>query len=112
MGLTPAVPLFTFGNYGRRAPPCDQCDQGRVGAFGGVEWVPVERGAKPVIQVGIVNNRDTTADKLRASLQARGIDAAVELFALPSIPRGASGKVNRVQLKSALEQAQPLTFGR
>jgi acyl-coenzyme A synthetase/AMP-(fatty) acid ligase len=63
-------------------------------------------GSRPRIQFGIVNNRDITADKLQTSLQARGIDAAVELFALPSIPRGASGKVNRVQLKSALEQAQ------
>ena len=69
-------------------------------------------GSRPVIQFGIVNNRDTTADKLQASLLVRGIDVAVELFALPSIPRGANGKVNRVQLKSALESAQRILPGR
>ena len=69
-------------------------------------------GSRPVIQFGIVNNRDTTADKLQASLLVRGIDVAVELFALPSIPRGANGKVNRVQLKSALELAQRILPGR
>ena len=69
-------------------------------------------GSRPVIQFGIVNNRDTTAGKLQASLLVRGIDVAVELFALPSIPRGANGKVNRVQLKSALELAQRILPGR
>jgi len=68
-------------------------------------------GSKPVIQFGIVNNRDTTADKLRASLLTRGIDATVELFALPSIPRGGSGKVNRMQLKSALASARRISSG-
>ena len=71
-----------------------------------------DTGARPTIRFGIVNNRDTTADKLQASLLARGIDVAVELFALPSIPRGASGKVNRVQLKSALELAQRIVAGK
>jgi acyl-coenzyme A synthetase/AMP-(fatty) acid ligase len=66
-------------------------------------------GSKPVIQFGIVNNRDTSADKLRSLLQVHGIDVTVELFALQSIPRGAAGKVNRAQLKSALESARPLS---
>ncbi len=62
-------------------------------------------GSKPVIQFAIVNNRDANADKLQAALQAHGIDAAVELFALPSIPRGPGGKVNRAQLRAALDSA-------
>jgi acyl-coenzyme A synthetase/AMP-(fatty) acid ligase len=63
-------------------------------------------GSRPVIRFAIVSNRDATADKVQAALLTRGIDATVELFALPSIPRGAAGKVNRLQLKSALEAAQ------
>jgi hypothetical protein len=56
-----------------------------------------------------VNNRDATADKLQASLQGYGIAAGVELFALQSIPRGLGGKVNRLQLKSALQSARLLS---
>jgi acyl-coenzyme A synthetase/AMP-(fatty) acid ligase len=64
-------------------------------------------GSKPAIRFAIVGNRDATAGKLQAALQARGIDVAVELFALPSIPRGPGGKVNRAQLKAALDAARP-----
>ncbi len=67
--------------------------------------------ARPVFQFGILNNRDTTADKLEASLAARGIDANVELFAVPSIPRGANGKVNRAQLKAELKSAKRISPG-
>jgi hypothetical protein len=67
-----------------------------------------DAGSKPVLQFGIVNNRDATADKVQAALLTRGIDVSVELFALPSIPRGVGGKVNRYELKSALEQAKPI----
>ena len=65
-------------------------------------------GSKPALQFGIVNNRDATADKVQAALLTRGIDATVELFALPSIPRGVGGKVMRDELKSALGQAKPI----
>jgi acyl-coenzyme A synthetase/AMP-(fatty) acid ligase len=68
-----------------------------------------DSGSRPTIRFGIVNNRDATASKLQASLLVRGIDVAVELFALASIPRGLNGKVNRVQLKAALDSAKPLS---
>jgi hypothetical protein len=45
---------------------------------------------------------------LVTSPQAHGIDVAVELFALPSIPRGPGGKVNRAQLKAALDSARAI----
>jgi acyl-coenzyme A synthetase/AMP-(fatty) acid ligase len=68
-------------------------------------------GAKPLIQIGIVKNIDASAGKVEALLSERGIDATVELYGLASIPRGAGGKVNRSQLKSALEAAQPIPRG-
>jgi len=68
--------------------------------------------SKPVLQLGVVNNRDATAEKVQAALSARGIDVTVELFALPSIPRGIGGKVNRDALKSALARALPIPQGK
>jgi len=65
-------------------------------------------GSKPVIQIGVVNNRDATAERLAALLLARGIDVDVELYDLKFIPRGAGGKVNRVELKSALATAKQI----
>jgi acyl-coenzyme A synthetase/AMP-(fatty) acid ligase len=63
---------------------------------------------KPLVKIGVVNNRDATAGRLAASLMARGIDVNVELYDLKFIPRGAGGKVNRVQLKSALATAKQI----
>jgi len=61
----------------------------------------------PQIWIGIVDCKDASADKLEAILRHRGIDGAVRLFPLSSIPRGANGKVQRAQLKSLLlRQAQ------
>jgi acyl-coenzyme A synthetase/AMP-(fatty) acid ligase len=64
-------------------------------------------GPEPRVKIGIVNNRDATADKIEASLRRRGIPAIIELIDLKSIPRGAGGKVNRDQLRSALVATHP-----
>ena len=56
----------------------------------------------PQIWIGIVDCKDASAEKLEAILRHRGIDGAVRLFPLSSIPRGANGKVQRGQLKSLL----------
>ena len=61
----------------------------------------------PRVTIGIVNNRDATAEELETSLRRRGIPAIIELIDLKSIPRGAGGKVNREQLKLALAAARP-----
>ncbi|HZT26386.1 MAG TPA: class I adenylate-forming enzyme family protein [Pseudolabrys sp.] len=59
-------------------------------------------GAKPEIWVGTVDCADARAEKLEAILRQRGIDGTVRLFAVPSIPRGAAGKVQRAQLKTLI----------
>ena len=59
-------------------------------------------GGKPEIWVGTVDCKDARAEKLEAILRQRGIEGAVRLFALPSIPRGAAGKVQRAQLKTLM----------
>jgi acyl-coenzyme A synthetase/AMP-(fatty) acid ligase len=64
-------------------------------------------GSEPRVKIGIVNNRDATAEKLEVSARRRGIPAIIELIELKSIPRGAGGKVNREQLRSALAAARP-----
>jgi acyl-coenzyme A synthetase/AMP-(fatty) acid ligase len=64
-------------------------------------------GPESRVKIGIVNNRDATADKIEASLRRRGIPAIIELIDLKSIPRGAGGKVNRDQLRSALVATHP-----
>lgn len=56
-------------------------------------------GAKPALWIGTVDCKDANAAKLEAMLRARGLDFAVRLFALKSIPRGVIGKVQRAQLK-------------
>jgi hypothetical protein len=65
-------------------------------------------GTKPVVQIGIVNNRGATAERLATLLSARGIGVDVELYDLKFIPRGAGGKVNRVELKLALAAAKKI----
>lgn len=57
---------------------------------------------RPEIWVGTVDCKDASAQKLETIVQQRGIEAAVRLFALPSIPRGAAGKVQRAQLKTLM----------
>ena len=58
--------------------------------------------AKPQIWVGMVDCLDARAEKLEAILRHRGIDFPVRLFPVPSIPRGANGKVQRAQLKALM----------
>jgi acyl-coenzyme A synthetase/AMP-(fatty) acid ligase len=57
---------------------------------------------KPQLWIGVVNNRDATAEKIQAAFARRGISHAVRLVVLPFVPRGVSGKINREQLKAAL----------
>jgi acyl-coenzyme A synthetase/AMP-(fatty) acid ligase len=58
--------------------------------------------ARPLIWVATVENKDASAEKLEVIAQARGIDCAIKLFDLKSIPRTANGKINRAALKTAL----------
>lgn len=62
---------------------------------------------RPHIGIGTVGCRDADARALEAMLRARGIDSAVQLIPLASIPRGVSGKVNRAELRRLLAQAPP-----
>jgi long-chain acyl-CoA synthetase len=58
--------------------------------------------SRPEIWVGTVDCRDASTEKLEAILRHRGIEGAVRLFPVSSIPRGANGKVQRAQLKSLM----------
>ncbi|HEX4409128.1 MAG TPA: AMP-binding protein [Xanthobacteraceae bacterium] len=57
---------------------------------------------QPEIWVGAVDCKDADAAKLETILRRRGIEGAVRLFSLPSIPRAANGKIQHAQLKSQL----------
>lgn len=57
---------------------------------------------RPEIWVATVDCKDADAAKLEAILRHRGIEGAVRLFSVPSIPRGANGKIQHAQLKSLL----------
>jgi acyl-coenzyme A synthetase/AMP-(fatty) acid ligase len=59
-------------------------------------------GGQPEIWVGVVDCKDARAESLEAILRQRGIAGKVRLFALPSIPRGAAGKIQRGQLKTLM----------
>ncbi|HEX3937290.1 MAG TPA: AMP-binding protein [Xanthobacteraceae bacterium] len=56
----------------------------------------------PEIWVATVDCKDADAAQLEAILRHRGIDGTVRFFSLPSIPRGANGKIQHAQLKSLL----------
>jgi acyl-coenzyme A synthetase/AMP-(fatty) acid ligase len=56
------------------------------------------------IWVATVDCKDADAAKLETILRHRGIEGAVRLLSLPSIPRGANGKIQHTQLKSLLLQ--------
>jgi hypothetical protein len=64
-------------------------------------------GARLQILIGIVGNEGASADALEALLRVRGIDCAIRLVDLNTIPRGLNGKVNRAQLKTAILAAMP-----
>jgi len=57
------------------------------------------------IWIAAVDCKDARAEKLEAILRARGLDHAVRLFALPFIPRGTNGKVQRERLTAAMIEA-------
>ena len=58
--------------------------------------------ANPEIWIATVDCHDADAKKLETILRHRGIEGAVRLFPLSSIPRGANGKVQRAQLKTLM----------
>jgi acyl-coenzyme A synthetase/AMP-(fatty) acid ligase len=58
--------------------------------------------ASPEIWIATVDCKDANAKKLETILRHRGIEGAVRLFPLTSIPRGANGKVQRAQLKALM----------
>ncbi len=62
----------------------------------------IARGSQAQIWVGVVDCKDANAENLAAIARPRGIEHPIRLFDLPAIPRGASGKVNREQLKALL----------
>jgi acyl-coenzyme A synthetase/AMP-(fatty) acid ligase len=62
-------------------------------------------GGQPEIWVATVGCKDADATKLETILRHKGIDGVVRLFSLPSIPRGANGKIQHAQLKSLLNTA-------
>jgi long-chain acyl-CoA synthetase len=65
-------------------------------------------GTPQQIWIGIVGNEGASAEAFETLLRARGIDCAIKLIELKSIPRGLNGKVNRTQLKTAILAAMPL----
>jgi acyl-coenzyme A synthetase/AMP-(fatty) acid ligase len=67
-----------------------------------------DAGGKPEIWVATVECKDADAAKLETILRHRGIEGAVRLFSLPSIPRGANGKIQHTQLKSLLLNTTPI----
>ena len=58
--------------------------------------------SRPQIWIGLVDCKDASVEKLEPILRSKGIHLPVRLFPLPSIPRGANGKVQRAQLKSLM----------
>ena len=68
-----------------------------------VEGGPGDTG--PQLWLGIVENKGATAAKLAAILRQRGLSYDIKLFDVPTIPRGANGKVNRQQLELLLRDA-------
>jgi acyl-coenzyme A synthetase/AMP-(fatty) acid ligase len=83
-----------------------------------LEWDVVDAAAVLIdekspaeIWIGVVDGKDADAGELADMLRMRGIDHRVRLFDLKAIPRGASGKVNRPQLKAVMLAAtgKPVT---
>jgi acyl-CoA synthetase (AMP-forming)/AMP-acid ligase II len=63
---------------------------------------PDDAGGKQEIWIGTVDCKDARPEKLETILRQRGIEGTVRLFALPSIPRGAAGKVQRARLQELM----------
>jgi hypothetical protein len=60
---------------------------------------------EPQLWIGIVDNKGVTAEKLAAVLRRRRLSYDIKLFDVQTIPRGASGKVNRQHLEALLRDA-------
>jgi fatty-acyl-CoA synthase len=84
-----------------------------------LEWDTTDAGAvrvegddrQPEIWVATVGCKDANAKQLETILRHRGIHDAVRLFSLPSIPRGANGKIQHAQLKTLLLSTAPNKSG-
>ena len=63
---------------------------------------------EPQLWIGVVDNKGVTAEKLAAVLRRRGLSYGIKLFDVPTIPRGANGKVNRQQLEALMRDARSL----
>ena len=59
----------------------------------------------PEIWVATVDCKDASADQLEQILRRRGIVGNVRLLPVPAIPRGAAGKIQRMQLKSMMSES-------
>ncbi|MCP3461507.1 class I adenylate-forming enzyme family protein [Bradyrhizobium sp. CCGUVB23] len=62
-------------------------------------------GGGPEIWVATVDCKDARADRIEDILRQRGIAGKVRLFSVAAIPRGAAGKIQRVELQSLLRNA-------
>lgn len=67
--------------------------------------VIVETSGGREIWVATVDCKDGNADRLQEILRRRGIEGTVRLLAVPAIPRGAAGKIQRAQLQSMINEA-------
>jgi acyl-coenzyme A synthetase/AMP-(fatty) acid ligase len=59
---------------------------------------------RPELWIGVVGNKEATAEKLAAMLHQRGLSYDIRLFEVSTIPRGVNGKVNRSQLLALLRE--------
>jgi acyl-coenzyme A synthetase/AMP-(fatty) acid ligase len=57
------------------------------------------------IWVATVDCTDASADRLQEILRRRGIEGKVRLRAVPAIPRGAAGKIQRAQLQAMMRES-------
>jgi acyl-coenzyme A synthetase/AMP-(fatty) acid ligase len=68
--------------------------------------VTIEKsGKRPQLVVATVDCKDAKADAHEAILRARGFDYGVRIVPVPAVPRGVSGKVNRIELEALLTRA-------
>ena len=63
------------------------------------------------IWVATVDCKDASADQLQQILRRRGIEGIVRLVAVPAIPRGAAGKIQRAQLQLMMNESSGQILG-
>jgi acyl-coenzyme A synthetase/AMP-(fatty) acid ligase len=110
--LAPENRLFIAGRSADGAAGRDISPMHEIEHLLRLEWDAADAGAalmqggeRPEIWLGTVDCKDADAEKLETIARARGIDCTLKLFALPAIPRTVNGKINRSQLKVALQAA-------